>query len=39
VKKGIETRTRQQVLPYDWASIGNQLERIYGSLNAERPGA
>lgn len=35
----LHTTTRDKVLPYDWASIGHQLERIYNSLNAQRAGA
>jgi glycosyltransferase involved in cell wall biosynthesis len=38
VRRGMKARTRERVLPYDWASIGDQLERIYQSLDAERPG-
>jgi glycosyltransferase involved in cell wall biosynthesis len=36
VKAGIETRTRDKVLRYDWASVVHHLEPVYAALVAAR---
>lgn len=36
VKAGLETRTRDKVLPLDWASVVEHLERVYAALVAAR---